>query len=170
MVSWIEHYSLTPALPSCIEHCCGFKVLVKRRCGHEVKIPCKVKTSSLPPCKEMCLVTSPLCGHDIEVPCHSMPCKDGNLGMLRCASIVIHSCNFVSPFFTVFAFFSSRVQCEPWPWRGHGAFATRGAARCQATRDQHAARAARACEDLQEDTSSLGLISTCLDSFLIISN
>ena len=45
---------------------------MKRRCGHEVKIPCKVKTSSLPPCKEMCIVASPLCGHDIEVPCHSV--------------------------------------------------------------------------------------------------
>ena len=154
MVSWIEHYSLTPALPSCMEHCCGFKVLVKRRCGHEVKIPCKVKTSSLPPCKEMCLVTSPLCGHDIEVPCHSVDAMqrwkpwDAEVRFNSRVISLLH----------VFHRFFSRVQCEPWPWRGHGAFATRGAARCQATRDQHAARAARACEDLQEDTSSLGLI------------
>lgn len=122
---------------------------MKRRCGHEVKIPCKVKTSSLPPCKEMCIVTSPLCGHDIEVPCHSVDAMQ----RWKPWDAEVRFNSHVRSF--------SRVPCEPMSScgpGGHGAFETRGAARPQATRNQHAARAARACEDLQEDTSSLGLI------------
>jgi hypothetical protein len=48
------------------------EVLVKRNCGHEIKIACKLKTSSLPPCKENCVIVSPLCGHDVSVPCHEV--------------------------------------------------------------------------------------------------
>jgi len=51
---------------------CKKEVLVRRACGHELRIACSMASAALPRCSEKCSLRSPLCGHAIAVPCHAV--------------------------------------------------------------------------------------------------